>query len=149
MKTRALSAALVAGLLCGCATPKFQASWYFGRSPPKDYEVFVAVLNQGPDSQAVREVILNAKGEARGTGYWLPGPEKPLPPGAILLRRAAEFKAELGKGNSVPACRVPISVLVVVGRDDESPAYVPATIVVSPPSSVPREWETTCKEVVE
>jgi hypothetical protein len=149
MRTRAWALVLVGGLLWGCAGPKFQATWYFGRNQPSDYEVFVAVLNEGPDSQPVHEVILNAKDDVRESGYWLSGPVKPLPAGGVLIRPAAEFKAEQGKGNPFPACRVPISVLVAVGPDKAQPQYVPATMVISPPSSVPRWWETKCKEVVE
>lgn len=149
MRTRAWALALISGLLWGCAGPKFQATWYFGRNPPKDYEVFVALLNQGPDSHQVREVILNAKGDVKESDYWLIGPDKPLPPGGVLIRPAADFKDEFGKGKPFPECRVPISMLVAVGSDQGSRQYVPATLVISPPSSVPRWWEERCRSVVE
>jgi hypothetical protein len=149
MITRAWALVLVSGLLWGCASPKFQASWYFGRNAPKDYEVFVAVLNEGPESQRIREVILNAKDDVRESGYLLIGPEKPLPPGAVLIRPAADFKAELGKGKPFPACRVPISVLVAVASEAGTLQYVPATLVITPPSSVPRWWESECNKVVD
>lgn len=146
MRTRALAVSLISALLLGCAGPKFQATWYFGRNPPRDYEVFVAVLNQGPESQPVRKVILNPEHDSRESGYRLSGPKEELPPGAVLIRRAAEFKNSDGK--DFPECRVPISILVAVGPDEKSVQYVPATIVVSPPSSVPRGWESKCHDVV-
>lgn len=139
---------IVGSLLAGCATPSFHSTWYFGRSPskPSEYEIFVAVLNEGPDSYQVTKIVLNRKGDLEDSGYVFELGEKvPFPVGAVLIRPATDFK-DRSENRDFPPCRVPVSVLVAVELDGKT-REIPATLLATSPSAVPRPWEETCRKV--
>ena len=146
MNPRSWLLALITSVLCGCASTRFQATWYFGRDGDNDYQVFVTLLNQGPGEQQVREVILNPAGDAKESGYRLGGLERRMAPGAVLILRTAKFNSG---AQAFPPCHVPISVLVVAGPEKNRVQKVVARMIVSPPGSVPHGWEAKCAETAE
>jgi len=149
-----IALALAFLLMGGCGTPRssFQATWFMtDESRTGDSKMFVTILNQSTDVHRIQEVILNREGTNNLTGWKLKtdlaAHKVQLEPGKVFVRSIVDFEKsrhEESGGQNEWRCRLPVSVVILTGKDRESLVEFQAELVGRMPSALPKEWEAGC-----